>query len=69
MDAHELANLAVSRARLRRGMSTADSCGDYEWVRNNRLAMMELDDKIEKALEILPPTVIEDARELTNAPI
>lgn len=67
--AYILANLAVSRAQLRRGISTARGCGDSAWVRENLPSLESLDRRIASLMRVLRPEVVSEAREITNASI
>jgi hypothetical protein len=67
--AYILARLAVSRGRLQRAIATAHACGDSDYVRENRPDLDLLERKIDALVKCLRPEVVEDAREITNAPI
>lgn len=67
--ADRLASLAISRSSLQHGISTAAACGDFKWARDNRPALESLDKRIESLVKVLPPHIVAEARELTNASI
>jgi hypothetical protein len=62
----DLVRVAVERAKLRHAVST---CGDSEYVRLNRPILDLLDRQIESYLRMLPSSIVDEAREMTNAPI
>lgn len=67
--AYILAKLAVRRSRLERGIATARACGDYDWCRGKSEELELLHKKINALVKCLPGSVVDEAREITNAPI
>jgi hypothetical protein len=64
-----LSSLAVSRARMQRGISTARACGDFSYVFETGKALEVCDKRIESLKRVVRPEILEDARDRTNASI
>jgi hypothetical protein len=67
--AYILAKLATYRARMQQAIGVARVCGDIEYVRDKRPDLEACDRRIESLKRVVRPEVLQEAHEITNAPI